>query len=124
MKHKIQIINKPNKNGHIYTRECLDKMINDVCERPIYGVIVMIDGPQNISELSHKFINLRVEEIDGDSFLVGDCIPLKTPRGEMLKEMMNDVSFTLAGTGELDENKRITNYSILSINAVKKEEAD
>lgn len=105
-------LNKPNKNGRIYTYSAF----KDVIGKSFYGSIGMPKEccELNLATVSHVVENIRIE----DDMLIGDVKILKTPEGKNLKELVDNVVFRLAGTGILTREKIVDDYKLISINAV------
>lgn len=82
-------VDTPTVNNRIYSRED----INHICSLPIPEVGVLFnykDGIDNINlmDISHKNLKVYLNEED---ILVCDIMVLDTPKGKILKQMINDV---------------------------------
>lgn len=123
----VEICNadEPNKNGRVYNRETLDKIISDASVREILGTIGMVqDCSIDLSRVSHKVENLRW---DGDK-VIGDVTILKTEHGKILESLKNlpGIKFRTAGYGKIvlreDGIQEVTEYKLVSINVVNEPE--
>lgn len=114
MKKIILELNKKTENGRIYNEEILKPFLN----KSFMGELNHPESPViNLKEVSHKINNLRIEENN----LVGDLEILDTPKGEVLKQIINDsVTFEPRGFGDLTDNFEVQNYELLAIDAIKK----
>jgi hypothetical protein len=123
MKVKILELDKPNKNGRIYPTAVIAKSLESV-KYPVFGelgfnpyggVLATID----VSNISHKVENLRIE----DGFLVGDVTVLKTPKGLILEQVISNAEFLPKGTGSIDKDGNISEYSLISVGVFNKDGA-
>lgn len=89
-------IDKPNRNGHLYTKTAVLNAIEDLKYRPMFGVTHPISPSQhiNLNEASHHFTNLHID----DGWLKGTLTILNTPQGLVLRKLMskNLVEFGLS----------------------------
>ena len=122
----IMEVDVPNKNGRIYPRVEIERVVEVWKDKQMFG---QIDMPSETNEslrmdalhASHVVENLR---IDDNNCLIGDVTVLKTPQGNMLDDLLtvDGLCFRSAGIGKAtkDENGHtvITEYQMLSINAV------
>lgn len=122
-------IDKPNKNGRIYTKQAIEDAIGKLNGRPVIGYLGMSsDDTPNISNASHYIDDLRIE----DDKLIGTIkIIDQNENGKLLKLMMdNEISFAYrsAGYGNIiiqdDGTKLIEEFTIISINAVNEKDDD
>ena len=112
----------PNKNGRIYTKECMKKAIADtkklIEEKRFLGEL---EQPQytdiNLSNVSHMITDLRIEE----NKIVADIQVLKTPKGFLLQEMMDakEIEFVQRGLGKIGKDNIVTDYTLIAIDAVR-----
>ena len=122
MEEVIQVADKVNFNGRIYSLEILNCVVDDAKRNggPILGKIGMdhIDWRNglSLSQTSHIIKDLKVK----DDTLIADIEILETPEGKRLKELMKfeKMVYRMAGVGEVDENGMVLNYKLTSINAV------
>lgn len=108
---KIQQLDTPNKNKHIYLTERMKSKLSTLKDGySIYGKIGMPDAEESryrslpLSKQSHLVTNLRIEE----SWLVGDIIILNSPQGLILQELIKTVKivFRLASIAHMTEEHR------------------
>jgi len=106
--------------GRIFPLEELEKIVERSKETPIYGEIGRsTHSVLNVENLSHKIENIRFE----DRHLVGDMTFLKTPCGNILKNIpVTDYSFRVRGVGHLIDGKIVDNFHLISIDAVSNDE--
>ena len=117
-----QLLDSPNKNGRIYTKECMKKAIADtkklIEEKRFLGEL---EQPQytgiNLSNVSHMITDLRIEE----NKIVADIQVLKTPKGILLQEMMDakEIEFVQRGLGKIGKDNIVTDYTLITIDAVR-----
>lgn len=115
----IATVDVPNKNGHIYTTESIQRVIANA-PQPIYGTMGMpLGSPTTIAmaDVSHMVENLRINE-RGE--FIGDITILNTPKGQMLKDIMSitPLDFRTCGVGDVQPNGEVDNFQLSSINAV------
>jgi hypothetical protein len=107
---------EPNGNGRIYPLEALQRCVEKSQAGPVLGALGCPEGTTvDLNTLSHTVHNLRIQ----DGYLVGDVQVIKTPYGSMLSnpEVFNNVDFRPRGIGAI-ENGVVTNYQLISIDAV------
>lgn len=122
--------NVPNKNGHVYTKECIEKALeNPVIKEQIengcfFGGFMedcREDFSIDVSKISHRCKELWWE----DSTLYGKFETLDTPKGMTLTEMLNRCTknsydcMATSGTDNLqiddNGNQVVNDYTLLSI---------
>lgn len=121
MRHIIEVLNKPNRNGRTYSEDSFKDVIEQ--NNPIFGAIGMWANDLDPSKISHKITDLKVEVIDGETVLTGKATILETEQGNILKGMLENssIGFRLSGTGTItntEDGVNITDYQLNSINAV------
>lgn len=120
MKVKIQKLDEPNKNGRIYSTDVIKAAIEKINNQAVMGTIGMPEGPSmNIAKVSHVVANLTIE----DGYLVGDLTILKTPMGEELSKMLDEMVFRTIGIGNISDDGEVTNFQISGICAIHKDKA-
>ena len=112
-----------NKNGMRFSKEIVEKMVDDVNNKYIYGSLGQsydILHPDE-SKISHQIENLQIV----DNELIGTIKVLNTPNGKILSELLKNnvgIEYKVAGTGKFQYNddgtKVVTNFKLHSINAV------
>lgn len=89
----IMTVDKPNKNNRIYSRETMQKAIDEVNEKKqgrVFGTIGMPEGNSvELGKVSHIAGNLR---IDDDGQVLADIMVLDTPEGAKLREILKTTS--------------------------------
>ena len=117
----------PNKNNHVYPKYVIEQVVEMWKGKQMLGQIDMptfADEKSHFLQLdraSHVVENLR---IDDNNYLIGDITVLKTPAGKLLDDLMtvDGLCFRSCGVGNIAEDENghmvITNYQMLSINAV------
>lgn len=111
---KILKIGEPNLNGRVYNEDCF----NGITES--YGQIGMspmeLMGKLSLESISHKITNIHIE----DGWLVGDLSILETPKGILLKTLIENPAcgFRPAGFGNIDDKGIVSNYTLTSIDFV------
>jgi hypothetical protein len=118
----------PNKNGRVYPRAVLEKMIGEVEAKSnparVFGSIGMPSGVEvDLSKVSHTVSDLHITE-DGKVF--GKVMILDTPSGELMQKVLEaepSRQFRMAGIGKLEDNAdgttTVTDFRLLSINLVR-----
>ena len=100
-----------NRNGRVYPMEILTNEVNRYNEKFIkenraYGELGHPDGPTvNLERVSHMVTSLKP---DGKNF-IGEAKILKTPMGEIVKNLLNDgarLGVSSRGMGSLKASKR------------------
>lgn len=103
-----------NKNGRIYDESNIN--INEI-SNALYGEIGLQDSHQiSLSNVSHITTNLEI--ING--ILYGQVEILSTPQGNILKNLINEstVIFRPRGTGEVNSDGTISDYKLISFDAI------
>lgn len=120
MKVQIQKLDAPNKNGRVYSTEVIQEAIKAKGDNPILGTFGMPETSLvNLTDVSHVVRNLTIE----DGYLVGEVTVLKTPRGEILEKVLDEMVFRTSGTGNVDDDGNITDFHILTVAAIHKDTA-
>ena len=123
---EILPIDTPNRNGRVYSRSCVEKMITDFNDRkrpehPLFGELDQPAAPADASKINLDRVSHTVEElyIDGD-LLMGKVKILGTPFGKILetlnKEVPDHLSLQLRGIGSLHaETKYVNEYHMVTV---------
>lgn len=108
-------LDKPTNNGHVYDKEMFEKQLDkfNKSKRENYGQIY----PRNtlvcsLGEISHKVKNAFIDE---DNTVVTNIQILDTPKGKILKQMIENnynVSIVPVGIGNTNEDGVITDYEL------------
>lgn len=108
IKARIVQADVPNANGRTYPREVLEAAMKQVelsGQNRLFATLGMPEGATiSLTEICAIVGNLAFDE---ENFLVGDVIPLQTPNGDHLKEMLAaglKFDYRLAGIGTIEEN--------------------
>jgi hypothetical protein len=121
MKQLIMHLDEPNALGRIYTTAAIQEMLSKPMP-PIYGTIGVPDNINvgiDLNEVACVATDFFIE----DGKFYANCTTLKTPKGNILAQMDGLVSYTSMGTGNIDENGVITNYTLTGIAVVPKRNA-
>ena len=130
----IQQLDIPNKNGRIYSKEVIQKALENAKEKLESGEMLgelcipndpnIISGdaspPVNLAAVSHVVKRMWIE----DGNLMGEVKILDTPNGKILKHMLehdelrNSVAFRPSGFGKIDENGFVSDYEFRSISVM------
>lgn len=117
MKVQLLKLDEKNLNGRIYSTVEIEKAISQIKDGGVFGVNGAQETPFiDVSKISMSAKNLRVE----DGYLVADVKVLDTPAGKELQLMLDDVEFRPSGYGRVNEDGTLSDYTLLSISAVKK----
>ena len=122
---KVLTFNVPNKNGRIYTSDCInlnDEVLQEKLRQHVFfgTVDAPEDGAVNMAEISHSVTALDKTE-DG---LYADIDVLDTDRGWLLNTLLEDAEhggFRTVGTGNLEidinngGNQAVIQYTLESI---------
>ena len=123
----VTVVDQPNKNGHVYTTETMKRAISDT-GGVVFGQLGMIERDTiDLHNASHKVTNLGFHERDGVTYCIGTVTILSTLSGSLLRDISKTLSdtnqppfdFRMAGTGKVDENGIVSDYRLISINAVQ-----
>jgi hypothetical protein len=113
-------LDKPNRNNRIYTRECLEKVINESKSKIDEGLLFVTDRIQYSPEVNVSDIigNVKSLEIEGDK-VVADIHGYKIPiLGKIhIETFINDgiyLEITPNGIGSLNEKNEIIDYKLIS----------
>jgi hypothetical protein len=114
-KQIITVVDQPNKNGRIYSRAALEKVVQDYLGKESFGTLGGYSTPfeanfnnnaQNGLDLeaaAFTWTNLRLE---GDN-LVADIKVLATPYGNILKRFADDMAIRSIGSGTVKQDGTI-----------------
>lgn len=116
-------LDKPNKNGHIYPTDVMERAIERYKEKnaSMFGQLGM-PAPQienmtpQLDDVSHIIQDLKIE----DGKLIATIETLDTERGCLLMGIMSvtEMDFRTAGQGTVSDDGTITEFELHSINAV------
>lgn len=115
MKTEILKIGVPNSSGRIYSREVVEKAIEDITykygtpDKDSYGLKI------NLDKVTHKATNFIIE----NNKLYCDITVLNTPMGQILSSLINckaPIRYFSSGTGEVDKEYNVTNYKLVAVN--------
>jgi hypothetical protein len=83
----IPYFDKENLNHHMYTESTVDEIIKKFNDRsiPMYGHLGFPETPEIITDFSHIISKMWKE----NNQLLGSVTVLDTPKGEILKELLN-----------------------------------
>jgi hypothetical protein len=119
---KICQADVPNKNGRTYPRELLEGLTKTKPDEVILGHLGMDAGRGafvDMHRVSHTVSSMRIDE---EGYLVCAVTVLDTPNGKILKDLLeaplSDISFRTAGFATIDKDGIISNFKLISINAV------
>lgn len=126
MQKKFLEADVPNKNGRIYPRALLEKIVAEHSSTEVYGMLGMPSGDLiaaiDIEKMSHVISNIRIV----DNFLVGEIKTLESRPGLILRQLLDvdEVAFRTAGAASFEEDgKTVKEFKLISINAISKETA-
>lgn len=120
---------KPNLIGNIYTRECLDKMmeiIRESIKSGFFGGVIDIHDSEHstystsldLSKVTHQISKVDIV----DDFLVVDVEFMPTPDGEIAKSLVQSATGLLRPTitGKVDPIERtVTVDSVISFDIIQ-----
>jgi hypothetical protein len=113
---------KPNKNGRVYPLHVLKKAVEESNQGEILGHLDMPeDGKVHLQDVSHMCHNFEIK----DGFFQCEIEILDTPKGKILKNIINDVEFRTVGIGNLlkvNEDEILViddNYKLTCVNAIE-----
>lgn len=123
---KFLTLDKPNANGRIYPRAVGEAIIEQAKEKIVFGVLGSTDLNEyqnsevshldvSLGNASHTITDLRIE---GDH-LIGKIHLLETVSGRALAMVLSEMDFRPRGMGTIDENGVVSDYTLISIDAVK-----
>jgi hypothetical protein len=113
----------PDRNGRIYPIDALEQAaitINDRANNnsPMMGEILQEQrSTMDLNKVSHIITSAIVE----NGKLYVNIKPLKTPMGNILTQLEEGnvkLNFGMRGTGNIDENRVVTNFQIDSIDVI------
>ena len=112
---RIQEADKPNSNGRIYPREALEKAVAEQQKKGRTWVTLGMPG-RNVVDLNEIAGQAGNWSWDGDT-LCAEIAVMDTPRGKLVKEMLETVQpdYRFAGMGDVSEDGVVTNFRIMSI---------
>lgn len=115
---------QPNKNGRIYPRVVLEKVVQDNLDKEGIGVFGSdyTNGSfgLDLSKSAFTWSNLQLE---GDN-LVADIKVLSTPHGNILKQFASDMAFRSIGTATISEDNIVgDDFKLIGLVAFPKDSA-
>lgn len=125
-----------NENGRIYTKELSKDIIKQFEERKelgevLFGQVGYPPPEEFLGRLDHTSHAIKEIHLNEETKSIDGTIEiLDTPAGRQLMEMVNNDPTKFGelfvvrsrGFGEVNENKEVTNFKILSFDVVPKEE--
>ena len=107
-------IDKPNFSGRIFTREVVEKAIEEVSEEQLIGSFESYMITSKVCNVAFLVSNFQIRDED----LWADIELLDTPSGRKLKEKkISEVHFSLVGGGLLS-SKYVTDFDIIGVEAI------
>lgn len=114
-------IDRPNRNNRIYSRSCVEKIVEDFNDKKnvVFGEIESpgsnLDGLGiNLDRISHEVEDVFIE---GD-FLKARIKVLGTPMGKIAKTLHTEgvnLGFAMRGTGEVHPSGYINEYNLITV---------
>lgn len=117
------------KSGYVYPKSVLVKIVEDANEKIKQnglGILGSFDPPYpesglgiNLSNVTHHVENLRLE----GNLLIGDVYPLNSPKGLVLKELINaktELGLNPRGYGTVSCGAVTDDYQLLAIDVAIK----
>lgn len=125
MKKQIKVCvinNNIDNSGNVFSKECIADIARQINSQTIeFGKIseftkVSDDIIFDVFDNSHRYLSARAYY----NKLIVDIELLDTPMGNYLKTYMENkrITFGLRGYGNIDENRNISKYKLISINAI------
>jgi hypothetical protein len=109
-------LDKPNANGRVYTRAVGEAIIEQVKAGRAIGALGVPEGTDmKLSDASHTITDVRIE---GDK-LIGKIHLLDTMPGRALAMVLSEMDFRPRGMATIDENGVVSDYTLISIDAVR-----
>lgn len=117
------ITGEPNVNGHIYSRELMQEMINSYCEKSFIALPVIDAERDRGAGIDPHSISGVVESIrfDEDDKLECTISLSMTPAGDIMKALLQagvDFSVGINGYGEEIKPNEISNFTPTSISLI------
>lgn len=119
--HGFQDCGKPNLNGRIYSKQVLENSFKSVSE-----IGSFYNGDDDYRLISETIELFRTSHIVKDVHMeenncVAEIKVLNTPFGIRLKNLIKDnlVLFAPKGTGQLDSKGNVSDYKLISIDAIR-----
>ena len=110
--------NKLNKNNIKFSEECLKKLRDDINSSPVKF------NHQNLAKVSCKIENAKVDK--GQLYV--DMVPLSTPYGNIIKEVINNQNIEFRLEPELiiekDENGVVKKANLISVDILPKDKVN
>jgi hypothetical protein len=110
-------LDQPNKNGHMYTTESIQKIIDDFKDKQVFGQLGIprdMSSSIDLTQSTHYVTNLRIE----NNSLVGDIKIIKEP--DVMEQFSHlQFGFRPTGFGKLKEDGTIYDYTLRSIDYVQ-----
>ena len=106
----------PNRNGNVYTKKSIEEAISKF-KIPSFGAF-MDNGPADIDNFSHVVNRVWIE----NDVVMATVKTIDTPKGKVLRNLLDvdAVEFRTSGTGRVDENGIVSDYTMISVSAVAK----
>jgi len=109
-------LDQPNKNGHIYTTELIQKIVDEFKDKQVFGQLGIpkdMSSSIDLTQVTHYVTNPRIE----NNSLVGDVKVIKDPA---LMEQFSNLQFGFrpTGFGALKEDGTVYDYTLRSIDFV------
>lgn len=130
----IICVDRPNGNGHLYTKESVENMLSKLFPNTnLFGTVGFpAEPPHNIQmkDISHKVNRLYMKDWMDTPWLHAEIEILDTPQGRVLKDVMKDQDICFRTSAEVSDYKYDENnicivhdFEIKSVNAIPTSEA-
>jgi len=114
-------LDTPNHNGRIYPKDEVQKAITAYQAKIVSGTAfggfaddVKGLGPIGIGDITHLVTKVEIV----DDFVIGSIKTISTAKGKQLENIIDDpdTHFGVRGSGQLDSNGVVTNFTFHSVN--------
>ncbi len=111
----LPVAGDPTPNGRIYPKDVLREAIEKFTPR-YCGIDGTVIDP---TKYSHKVTNLDMDE---EGVVTARIRILETPAGSVLKALIEsgDVAYSMSSFGKVDENKVVSEQSIVGLGVLRK----
>ena len=106
--------NTPNRNGRIYTDECLKEIKEQLDAHEESVTNFVYDNKDNVENPSIlDVVGVITDYKVEDNLLKGNIEILDTPKGKLIEEKINkgeNIYFSINGVGDLNDKDEVENY--------------
>lgn len=122
MEATLLIADRPNANGHIYSKEAIEQVKLQIEEHITSGIafgVIHKDAQTPVLKLVDAAFRIEHPRIIENELKI-DIIPISTSNGDLLKQNLNQFKFSMVGMGTINDDGTIDNVRYCYSSAILK----